>query len=157
MRRRLCLALALVIVVVGQADAQTCRVVSVHDGDTITALADGNRQVKVRLTGIDAPELGQPFGRAAKRHLSGMVFGKTIEIEAGKKDRWGRTLGAVKVDGKPVAEAMVAEGLAWHYTRYSDDQRLAAAEREARVARRGLWQDPQPVPPWEWRATEKRR
>ena len=140
-----------------EAETFTARVVSVHDGDTITALADGNRQVKVRLTGIDAPELGQPFGQAAKRHLSGLAFGKTVEIEAGGKDRWRRTLGTVKADGKPVAEAMVSEGLAWHYARYSDDQRLAKAERDAREARRGLWQDPQPVPPWEWRKHEHER
>jgi hypothetical protein len=81
---------------------------------------------------------------------------QTVQLEAGKKDRWGRTLGAVNVDGKPVAEAMVAS-LAWHYTRYSDNQRLAAAEREARQGRRGLWADPKPVPPWEWRATAKER
>jgi micrococcal nuclease len=139
------------------ADTFTARVVSVHDGDTITALADGNRQVKVRLAGIDAPELGQPFGQAAKRHLSGLTFGKTVEIEADEKDRWGRTLGSVKVDGKPAAEAMVSEGLAWHYTRFNDDQRLAKAEKEARRARRGLWQDPQPVPPWEWRKNGRER
>ena len=142
-------------VVIPEGQTIAGRVVGVHDGDTITALADGNRQVKVRLMGIDAPELGQPFGQAAKRALSGMVFGKTVEIEAGKKDRWGRTLGAVNVAGKPVAEAMVAEGLAWHYTRYSDDEHLADAERAARAARRGLWADGKAVPPWEWRASEK--
>jgi micrococcal nuclease len=84
-----------------------------------------------------------------------MVFGKTIEIEGGEKDRWGRTLGSVKVDGKPVAEAMVADGLAWHYVRYDKDARLAAAEREARVAGKGLWADKAPVPPWEWRADKR--
>ncbi len=141
------------------ADAETftARVVSVHDGDTITALADGNRQVKVRLKGLDAPELGQPFGQAAKRHLSGLAFGKTVEIEAGGKDRWGRTLGTVKVGGKPAAEAMVSEGLAWHYARYGDDQRFAKTKKEARQAAADYGKTRSPVPPWEWRASEKRR
>jgi len=75
------------------ADSFTARVVSVSDGDTITALVDGKEQLKVRLTGIDAPELGQPFGQAAKRHLSGLAFGKTVEIEAGGKDRWAARWG----------------------------------------------------------------
>jgi len=139
------------------AETFTARVVSVHDGDTITALADGNRQVKVRLAGIDAPELGQPYGQAAKGRLSKLAFGKTVEIEVSDKDRWGRTIGVVEIDGKPAGEVMISEGLAWHYARYSDDQRLARAEREARQARRGLWHDPQPVPPWEWREQGRER
>ena len=143
--------------VVADAETFTARVVSVHDGDTITAITDGNRQVKVRLKGLDAPELGQPFGQAAKRHLSGLAFGKTVEIEAGGKDRWGRTLGTVKVGGKPAAEAMVSEGLAWHYARYGDDQRFAKTEKEARQAAADYGKTRVPVPPWEWRATAKDR
>lgn len=139
-----------------QAGQLTGRVVSVHDGDTITVLVDG-RQVKVRLQGIDAPELGQAYGQAAKRRLSDLAFGQAAEIEGGGRDRWGRTLGTVTVSGKPVAEAMVRDGLAWHYVRFSDDRELAAAEQAARAARRGLWSDAAPVPPWEWRAAEKDR
>jgi micrococcal nuclease len=72
-------------------------------------------------------------------------------------DRYGRTLARVEVEGQDVNRQMVAEGLAWHYLRYSDDATLADAEREARAAGRGLWRDREPVPPWEWRASEKGR
>jgi micrococcal nuclease len=139
-----------------QAGRLTGRVVSVHDGDTLTVLVDG-RQVKVRLQGIDAPELGQAYGQAAKRRLSDLAFGQAAEIEGGGRDRWGRTLGTVTVNGKRLAETMISDGLAWHYRRYSDDEQLAAAERAAKAARRGLWSDAAPVPPWEWRAAEKAR
>jgi micrococcal nuclease len=137
------LVIALVVLLSAAATALAAetrlhlRIVGVHDGDTITGLDDAKTQHKIRLDAIDAPELGQPYGQAAKKALSEKVFGKTVVIEAGKKDRWGRTLGAVNVDGKPVAETMV--------------------EREARQGRRGLWQDPKAVPPWEWRAGRKRR
>jgi endonuclease YncB( thermonuclease family) len=150
------LAIALSWRVAVAGDRLTGKVVSVHDGDTITVLVN-RRQVKVRLSGIDAPELGQGFGQAAKRHLSDLVFGKVVEVGSAGLDRWGRTLGTVKVDGKPVAEAMVASGYAWHYVAYSDDKQLAAAEAAARAARNGLWSDSAPEPPWEWRKHEKAR
>ena len=139
-----------------QAERLTGKVVSVHDGDTLTVLVDG-RQVKVRLQGIDSPELGQAYGQAAKRRLSDLAFGQAAEIEVSGKDRWSRTLGTVSVNGERLAETMISDGLAWHYRRYSDDEQLAAAERAAKAARRGLWSDKAPVPPWEWRAAEKDR
>jgi endonuclease YncB( thermonuclease family) len=155
---------AVLLAVIGTAVATTAaaetltgKVVRIADGDTITVLDAANVQHKVRLQGIDAPERGQPFGTVARDRLAGLATGKAVAVIGGKRDKYGRTLARVEIAGDDVGLRLVAEGLAWHYTRYSDDQRLAAAEREARVARRGLWQDPQPVPPWEWRATEKRR
>jgi micrococcal nuclease len=130
------------------------KVVGVYDGDCITLLAD-DRPVKVRLAGIDAPELGQAFGQAAKQRLSELAFGRAIEITISGTDRYGRTIGDFEIGGRSAAEQMVADGLAWHYKRYSDADELAAAESAARDARRGLWADPKPVPPWEWRRHEK--
>ena len=75
----------------------------------------------------------------------------------GRADRYGRTLARIEVEGQDVNRQMVADGLAWHYVRYSKDAGLAAAEREARAAARGLWADREPVPPWEWRASERER
>jgi micrococcal nuclease len=66
-------------------------------------------------------------------------------------------IASIEAGGQDVGQQLVAAGLAWHYTRYSDDAGLAAAEREARAARRGLWADREPVLPWEWRASEQRR
>jgi endonuclease YncB( thermonuclease family) len=126
-------------------------VVSVADGDTITVLDENKTQIKVRLDAIDAPESGQPFGQAAKRALSEMVFGKDVVVIKKKEDRWGRTVGHVIVDGVDTNLAMLEAGMAWHYKQFDQNRRLAAAERDAKEARRGLWQDSNPVPPWEWR------
>jgi endonuclease YncB( thermonuclease family) len=131
--------------------------VGVHDGDTITVLVATNSQVKVRLAGIDAPELGQAFGQRAKQALSERVFGKDVRIVVVDTDRYGRTVGDVNVGTNWINKAMVEAGMAWHYVVYTKDKELAAAEETARRNRRGLWADKVPAPPWEWRKTEKER
>ena len=141
----------------GGAEPKTWRVVSVHDGDTVRCLDDGNTEHKIRLTGIDAPETGQPFGTVSRDHLRQLVLRREVVVHEQGKDKYGRTLARLEVDGKDVAATMVAEGLAWHYVRYSDDQQLARAEREAKAAARGLWADREPMPPWEWRKAEHER
>lgn len=133
------------------------RVVGVTDGDTITLLAPGNVQEKIRLSGIDAPEKGQPYGDAAKRNLSGLVIDKEVVVDWHKRDRYGRVVGVVRVDGRDVGLCQVKAGLAWHFKRYQNEQslddRLAYlhAEDAAREAGAGLWADPAPVTPWDWR------
>jgi len=139
------------------ADPITGKVVSVHDGDTVRVLDAANVQHKVRLDGIDAPERGQPFGTVARDRLASLVMGKAVKVHDDGRDKWGRTLGRIEVEGQDVNRQMVAEGLAWHYKRFNNDARLAAAEQAARAAKRGLWADAKPVPPWEWRATAKDR
>lgn len=129
----------------------TGKVVGVHDGDTITLLADDRIQVKVRLAGIDAPELKQPFGNASKQELSRLVFGKEVRVEDKGKDRYGRTLGDVFVGVEWANEAQVRNGMAWVYLQYSRDPKLLEAERQARQGQRGLWRDKDVAPPWEWR------
>jgi len=133
------------------------RVVSVHDGDTVMCIDDDKAQHKVRLFGIDAPEIGQAFGTKSRDKLAEIVKGRTVEVEAHGEDRYGRTLARLEAAGKDVNREMVKAGLAWHYARYSDDSTLASAQRDARSAKRGLWADKKPVPPWEWRATERDR
>jgi len=133
------------------------RVVSVHDGDTLRAIDQANVQHKIRLAGIDAPELGQPFGRASRDRLAELTQGQVVTVYIDSRHRYGRTVARLEADGLDVCRQLVADRLAWHYTRYSDDAALAAAEREARADGRGLWRDPQPVPPWEWRAGERER
>lgn len=131
------------------------KVVAVADGDTLTLLGAGNVQTRVRLSGIDAPERGQPFSQRARQELSGLVFGKVVEIEDLGQDRYGRTIGRVFFDGIDVGQRLVEQGLAWHYKRYDDSEALSRAEEAARAARKGLWQAPGPVPPWEWRKLDK--
>lgn len=126
------------------------KVVGITDGDTITVLV-GTDPVKVRLNGIDAPEKKQPFGTQSRAKLGELAFGKTVTVHSAGKDRYGRTLGTVLADGQSVNLKMVETGLAWHYAQYSKDAALADAEKAARAARRGLWADPKPVAPWEFR------
>jgi micrococcal nuclease len=140
----------------GPAEPLHVRVVGVQDGDTLTALTDDKRLLKVRLHGIDAPELGQPFGQASKRALSELVFGKDVTLHVSGNDRYGRTLAHVFEGDIEVDAQMIATGHAWHYSRYDHTAALEAAERNARAARRGLWADGEPVPPWEWRKGDKR-
>ena len=130
------------------------KIVGVHDGDTLTLLVD-RRQYKVRLEGIDAPEIGQDFGSRAKQALSKQCFGKSVHVETHGQDRYGRTLGEVFVDGKSANLMLVKEGMAWHYKKYSDSTELAEAESQAREKKLGLWSDPAAIAPWEFRVKKK--
>jgi endonuclease YncB( thermonuclease family) len=135
------------------------RVVGVHDGDTITILTADKEQLKIRLTEIDAPEGHQPFGTAAKKMLSQLIFGKRVTVKTSGKDRYGRTLGRVFADDQDVNLAMVKAGGAWAFRKYLKDPSILAAENEAHAKRAGLWAlpDEQRMPPWEWRAQRRHR
>lgn len=132
----------------------TGKVVAIADGDTLTVLVD-KVGVKIRLDGIDAPERAQPFGTRSREKLSELVFGKTVRVVTKGSDRYGRTIGVVFIDGENVNAKMIESGLAWHYKRYSTDAELDRLERDARREKRGLWSDPAPVEPWNWRARGK--
>ena len=131
------------------------KVVGVHDGDSITLLTAEKREVKVRLEGIDAPELKQPFGNASKQSLSELVFGKNVRVQVTGMDRYKRTLGHVFIGEVWVNLAQVERGLAWHYKKYSKDETLSESEVRARGELLGLWREGTAVPPWEWRAVKK--
>ena len=139
------------------ADPVEWRGVNVADGDTLTALDDGNTQHRIRIDGIDAPERGQPFGTVARDRMTALAKGKTATIHGHGNDRYGRLLATVEIDGDDLGHRLVTEGLAWHYVQFNNDPQLAAAEQQARAARRGLWADAKPEPPWEWRKGEKAR
>lgn len=138
-------------------------VVGVNDGDTITVLDADQHQWKIRLAGIDAPEKRQPFGQQSKQMLSDRVFGKQVLIETGKTDRYQRTIGKVIIAGEDVNLEQVRAGLAWHYKKYEREQsapdriRYASAEVDARRSLRGIWQQPEPVAPWDYRKMKKEK
>ena len=129
-------------------------VVRILDGDTIEVLHT-QRPERVRLRGIDCPEKGQAFGKRAKQAVSELAFGKDVGLSTnGKaKDRNKRILAAVILpDGTDLNHTLVKDGWCWWYRKYAPgDTVLEGLEMEAREARRGLWVDPHPVPPWEWR------
>ena len=138
------------------ANSHMWRVVGVQDGDTLTCLDENNQQQKVRLAEIDAPELGQDFGKVSREALASMVFGKTVEVVDDGKDRYGRWIGHVLVNGSDVNREMVSTGNAWHYAAYSKDQSLAQLQSQARAQQIGLWAQPDPVAPWQFRSTENK-
>ena len=124
------------------------KVVSVHDGDTVTVLQDA-RQIKVRLYGIDAPELKQPYGKKSKQFLANLIAGEAVEVEENGKDRYKRTIGTIYLNDKDINAQMVENGYAWAYRKFS--KKYAPQESEAKYQKLGLWRDEEPVPPWEFR------
>ena len=134
------------------------RCVGVADGDTISVMYEG-ATVRIRLNAVDCPEKSQAFGGVAKRFTSDWGFGKVVTVIPMKVDRYGRTVGDVRTpDGRSLNDDLVAAGLAWWYRYYApDDRGLEALEAEARRARRGLWADPHPTPPWEFRQEKRSR
>ncbi len=133
------------------------KVVGVHDGDTVTCLDEANQQQKIRLAEIDAPEVSQDFGKVSREALAGMVFGKTIQVVDDGRDRYGRWIGHLYVDGLDVNRQMVATGMAWHYAAYSKDSSLGTLQSQAQAQRLGLWSQPNPTPPWEYRKNGKKK
>ena len=155
--RLLLSAVLVLLATAASADTVTGRVVGIADGDTLTLLDEANTQHKIRLAGIDSPEKKQPFGQHCKQSLSDLAYGRTVAVEANKRDRYGRMIGKVLVGGEDANLEQIRRGCGWHYKKYMNEQRLDdrlaynAAEDLARAARVGLWADRDPVAPWDWR------
>ena len=125
------------------------KVISIIDGDTYDILLSGNKTVRIRMEGIDAPEKGMPFYKAAKKHLSVLCFGKTIRLEVHDEDSRKRKIAfSYLEDGRELSHEMIKAGMAWHFTKYNNDADLAKLESEARELKIGLWLDESPMPPW---------
>ena len=165
-RRFGCLALA-VLGLIPQALLAAVihgRVVGVSDGDTVKVLDAAQRLHTIRLMGIDAPEKAQPYGQRSKQSLSEMVFQRQVTVVWEKKDKYGRTVGKISAsDGTDICLEQINRGMAWHYKQYKSEQPIeeqesySQAEIQARKMKVGLWQDLEPVPPWEWRRTQNAR
>jgi endonuclease YncB( thermonuclease family) len=141
----------------GQEPIITGRCVAATDGDTIKVLTTEQQLLRVRIAFIDAPEIHQDFGYRAKQAMSAMAFGKEVELRPHAIDRYGRTVAVVYVSGVDAGLELLRQGLAWVYTRYLPEASIdiqasySQAEALAREQQLGLWSDPEPVPPWEWR------
>lgn len=156
MRHSIAAACLLVLSTSLIADELRGKVVGISDGDTIVVL-DANRvQHKIRLQGIDAPESSQAFGQKSKAALGEKIHEKDVVVKWTKKDRYDRMLGEVFFGKRFINLEMVKDGWAWHYKQYSSSPELAAAENAARSAKRGLWADPNPTPPWDYRKQNPR-
>ena len=133
----------------------TAKVVTVHEGDRFTIYHDGRRET-IYLKDVDCPELKQAFGKEAKRVAAAYVGSRDVVIRALKQDRQGRkTAEVLLIDGRNVAHELLNEGLAWSRPQSSDGQGLKDMEELARAAHKGLWADPNPVPPWKWNTPKK--
>lgn len=160
---RLYIFIFIFIFVPTQALAWTGEVVSVHDGDSVTVRrADTGKTAKVRIYGVDCPELGQPYGDKARDLTARVLLGKTVQVIPAQKARsYKRVVGGIVLLGDMLVlqDALVSSGLAWVDDRYC---KLAVChlwrlhQREACEAGRGLWKDESPVPPWTWRRKEYR-
>lgn len=144
-----------------QTNSYYGHVVSVSDGDSITVLDRQLREHKIRLNGIDAPEAGQEFSQASRRHLAKLVFGREVLVIWQMTDRYERELAKIMVDRMDINLEQLRAGMAWYFREYERDvpeedrENFDAAEREARSERRGLWQQLNPLPPWEYRARKR--
>jgi len=140
----------------------TGTIVNVADGDTVTLRApDGQR--RIRMDSIDAPEEGhgtdqpgQPDAEASRKHLAGLVAGKTLTAQCYEQDQYGRDVCALILDdGRSANRVQVEAGYAWAYTArkgdYLHDKAMPDLQRQAKAAGRGLWARPDPVQPWKWR------
>jgi micrococcal nuclease len=127
------------------------RVVGIQDGDTLTVRVN-DKSVRVRLDGIDAPELGQPYGKSAKSSLSKLCRGKNASVVERGKDEEGRIVASVRCGEVDANAEQVHRGMAWVYLRYVPfGSPLYELETNARLRQLGLWRGTAPVPPWEWR------
>lgn len=133
-------------------------VTRVYDGDTITVSGEG-KELKIRLYGIDTPEITQWYGQNAKQFTSSQVFGKTVSVDPIDIDRYGRTVALVSVGDLVINRLLVEYGYAWVYDRYCKKSFCAEwkqLEEEARTAKRGLWKNPNVIPPWEYRQSSRK-
>jgi endonuclease YncB( thermonuclease family) len=131
-----------------------CTVIGIADGDTLTARCDvpeGKVKVTVRVADIDAPEKAQPWGNRSRQHLAALCFGKEAILAPRTTDRYGRTVARVECDGSDASAEQVRAGMAWVFDRYVTDRGLYTVQDDARASRRGLWGDPAPAAPWDWR------
>jgi len=139
-----------------QCEAQTkAKVIGIKDGDSIEVLLEGNKNIVIRFAEIDCPEKNQPYGKKAKSFVSDLIFGKEITYIKTDQDRYGRTIAKVYFKGAYLSETLIKNGLVWHNTKYSKSRHLASLEKEARKNKIGLWADPNPIAPWEWRKTKR--
>lgn len=132
------------------------RVIGVPDGDTIEVLDANHHPHRLRMDCIDAPEKAQAFGTRSKAALSIIVYGREVDVRVVDMDRYGRTVARViRLDGLDANLEQVRTGHAWVYAKYCQDTAMLAAEQEARAQRLGLWSEPSPTPPWNWRKAKR--
>ena len=125
--------------------------IAVIDGDTLMVREPGQPARRVRLHGVDSPEIEQPFGMKARQFTARQLLDRRVTVQPVTVDAAQIPLVKIFLSGTLFNHTLVAAGYAWRYTRYLSSPQIAILERQAREARRGLWLEPHPTPPWQWR------
>jgi len=128
------------------------RVVRIIDGDGLIIIGSDEIEINIRLAGIDAPEINQPFGIESKESLEALIGNRLITMDDPKKGKYGRYIANVFVEEVWINREMVEKGYAWYDKINSSDYSLQLAEKEAREKALGIWRTANPIPPWEWRS-----
>ena len=145
------LALSLLIAFAqARAEVLEVRVTHIGDGDSLSVCRAG-QEARVRLLYIDAPEYRQSFGKESRRSLAELCEHTVARVEWEKLDRYGRMLATVACRGVDANLEQVRRGMAWVSTLDAPEESFYAAQRNARESALGLWSEPQPEPPWQWR------
>lgn len=130
----------------------TGKVIGIKDGDTVVVLDSLNYQTTLRLAEVDCPEKSQAFGTKAKQFTSDEIYLKQVKYIVTDIDRYGRSIAKIYYDNnKYLSEEIIKNGFGWQYKKYSTSKLLAKLEEEARKNKRGLWIDPNPIYPSDWR------
>jgi endonuclease YncB( thermonuclease family) len=130
-------------------DSISGKVISIIDGDTYDIILKGNRTIRIRMEGIDAPEKGMPFYKVSKKFLSDLCYNKNVSIYITGEDDYNRFLARTYLNkSTELGQEMIKAGFAWHFKKYSSDTILSRLEIEARNQKRGLWIDERPMAPW---------
>ncbi|GBU07460.1 hypothetical protein AwDysgo_07910 [Bacteroidales bacterium] len=129
------------------------QVVGVSDGDTFDGLSQEKIEIRFRIYGVDAPEKKQAFGNKSKQYLSDLIYNKKVGLKVQKKrDGFGRPIVWVYTsDGKDIGAEMLKAGMAWHFKKYDKSKEYHGLENTARKNRVGLWNDSNPIAPWDYR------
>ena len=131
------------------------KVIKVIDGDSLV-VKSGLRTTEVRLSGIDAPEYSQTYGKICGNQLRGKILGKNVQLKTVDTDRYGRSVAVIYLANRNINREIVANGCAWAYRKYLDDNSLIGLEQQARRKKIGLWSKSNPLPPWQYRSYKRR-
>jgi endonuclease YncB( thermonuclease family) len=143
----------------GFSQTQSLKVIKVIDGDTYYCLDKNEKKYKIRLKGTDCPELNQKFGKKAKENVENLILNKWVEVVFDDKDIYNRKLAWIYLPNEGVLnEIVLINGWAWPYPLNNPkiDQKMIQLATKAKSAKLGLWADPNPIPPWEWRKKKKK-
>ena len=129
---------------------ESLKIKRVVDGDTVHVFYQ-DEVYKIRLTEIDAPERDQPYGSNSTEYLKSLLKEGMVDVDISGTDRYGRKLGRLYWRGKDINRELVSAGYAWVYDQYVTDNSFYENQSKARNSKKGLWEDQNPLEPWNWR------